>query len=171
LNGPFRLYEKQFSKPVNNQLSYEVGMISTDEHNFMIMFLNKEKEAGIEFLVIIKRSSSKNSPAAMDMARTKWMELCNSHQASELVHQLYSPNAYYYNRGRLLQGREAITKEYQYMNSPNYGLTLTPKHIVRVSTEYAFEIGQCSGSYNKPYMLLWQKQPGGSWQVLMDSND
>ena len=98
------------------------------------------------------------------------MELCNAHRASELVSTVYTPDAYYYNCGRILQGAEAISNEYSYMNSPQYSLKLTPKHVVFVTSNIAYEIGRCSGSYPLPYMLLWKKKSDGNWQILMDSN-
>ena len=98
------------------------------------------------------------------------MSYCNSHEVEKLVKELYVPNAYYYNRGRLLKGTKALVAEYSYMNSPNYSLQLTPKHIVSVNSEIVYEIGQCSGSYPLPYMLVWKRLENGNWQILMDSN-
>ena len=107
----------------------------------------------------------------IDQSRMEWMELCNAHRAEELVKQKYTMDAYYYNRGRLLQGTKSITQEYSYMNRESYSLKLAPRHVLFVTPDIVFEIGQCSGSYSNPYMLLWEKQADGNWQVLMDSND
>ena len=164
-------YKKDFSIAVNAALYYEIGEISIKKNTWSVMYLKRKDDGSkIEFLVIYKGKKNKDQRADIDQARKEWMKLCNAHEAGKLVKQLYTSDAYYYNRGRLLQGTEAISKEYSYMNSPNYSLTLTPRHVVFVTPDIAFEIGRCSGSYPLPYMLLWQKQDDGSWQVLMDSN-
>ena len=166
-------YRKNFNIEVNKGLDFEIGEMQTKSALFHVMFLKSKSVASeptIEFLVISKQHDTDIDTTSLDQWRNKWMELCNAHQASELVKQLYTADAFYYNRGRLLQGTEAITTEYGYMNSPNYSLTLTPKHIVMVTPDIAYEIGRCSGSYPLPYMLVWEKQSDGQWMVLMDSN-
>lgn len=174
VNGMVNSYSKLFSIEVSSILDYEIGEIQTKNNSFSVMFLKRKDAAAgpeIEFLVIYKKTEFISQHASIDQARTKWMELCNSHQANELVINLYTTNAYYYNRGRLLQGTNSIASEYSYMNNPAYTLKLTPKHVAFVTSTIVFEIGQCSGSYPNPYMLLWEKQPDGTWQVLMDTND
>ena len=173
-NGEVNSYKKDFSIQVSSILEYEIGEIQTNANSFSVMFLRKkDDESGprIEFLVIYQKSNSASQPSDIDRSRTEWMELCNAHRADELVKRMYTTDAYYYNRGRLLQGTKSITEEYSYMNSPAYSLELTPRHVAFVTSDIAYEIGQCSGSYNKPYMLLWEKRVDGNWQVLMDSND
>ncbi len=166
-------YKKDFSIEVNSSLNYEIGEIKINSDAYIVMFLRTKEanaEVTIEFLTIYKNSKSGTHHSAIDKAREKWMSLCNSHLADKLVAQLYVPEAYYYNRGRLLQGTKALTAEYSYMNMSSYSLKLTPKHIVPVNSEIVYEIGQCSGSYPLPYMLVWKKQKDGNWQILMDSN-
>jgi ketosteroid isomerase-like protein len=167
------IYKNNFSISVKTGLDYEVGEIQTDKETYAVMFLKGKSEFSapkIEFLVNYKKVSSEKDKLDIDKQRNKWMELCNAHDAEELVKQLYTIESYYYNRGRLIEGTKAISAEYIYMNNPGYNLKLTPKHLVIVSSNIAYEIGQCSGSYPLPYMLLWKKQPNGNWQVLMDSN-
>ncbi len=166
-------YDKEFSIEVHAGLHYEIGMLNSDSKSYAVMFLNRPNasEQEIEFLVIYEQKETSMQPADLDQSRTEWMRLCNAHEADELVTQLYTENTYYYNRGRLLQGTEAVAAEYSYMNNPNYSLQLTPKHIVMVTSDIAYEVGRCSGSYPNPYMLLWKKGTDGKWQILMDSND
>ena len=171
--GDVKVYKKEFDIAVSPILSYEIGMIQTQNSTYSVMFLKRKDRPNkdIEFLVIHKQSETKNSPSTIDDARNLWMKLCNQHKAAELVKRVYTEDAYHYNRGRLLQGTKDITQEYGYMNNERYSLQLTPKKVTLVDPDTAYEIGQCSGSYNKPYMLLWKRQEDGSWQVLMDSND
>ena len=65
-------------------------------------------------------------------ARKKWVKLCNKHKARNLVEELYTKDAIYYNRGRVLRGHDLISQEYSYMNNPSYSLQLNPKHIEMV---------------------------------------
>jgi len=166
-------YNKDFSIKVNASLDYEIGEIQSNLGSFAVMFLKtnaSDAQSKIEFLIIYKKSKADYNFSAIDKSRLEWMSFCNSHEAKKLVKELYTPDAYYYNRGRLLKGTDALVTEYSYMNMPSYTLKLTPKHIVAVSSNTVYEIGQCSGSYPLPYMLVWQKQENGKWQILMDSN-
>ncbi len=172
-NGKKNTYKKDFSIVVNTILEYEIGEIQTTANSFPVMFIKQTGDpsgAKIEFLVIYQKEQSVDESSNIDQKRNKWMELCNTHQASELVKQLYTANAYYYNQGRLLRGTTELSNEYSYMNDPAYSLKLTPKHLIFVAHDIAYEIGRCSGSYPYPYMLLWEKQAGGNWQIMMDSN-
>ncbi|MEM7299350.1 MAG: hypothetical protein AAF391_13920, partial [Bacteroidota bacterium] len=172
-NGKIKSYKKSFDISVNQNLDYEIGEIQTANGMFSVMFLkNKPNSTSstIELLVIYKNDSPSGDLDVLKNRREEWMKLCNSHKANELVKQLYSKEAFYYNRGRLLKGTSAISAEYGYMNSSSYSLQLTPKHIVFVTDDIVFEVGRCSGSYPLPYMLLWEKQTNGEWQVLLDSN-
>ncbi len=168
-----RTYEKKFSIEVTTDLAYEIGEIRAQSKSFSVMLVQKkDSKTGpkFEFLVIYNKESANAEATGIDAGRTRWMELCNAHLAVELVKELYTADAFYYNRGRLLQGTEELSAEYSYMNSPTYSLKLTPKHVAFVADKIAFEIGQCSGSYPLPYILLWEKQSDGRWQVRMDSN-
>lgn len=106
----------------------------------------------------------------IDRRRAEWIELCNSKNAEGLVTDLYTENAVYYNHRPVITGREALTQEYQYMNNPRYTLNLTPLHVEIVNDSIIYEIGQCDGSYNGKYVLVWQKGEDGIWRILMDSN-
>ena len=173
-NGNVESYQKNFSIKVSSVLAYEIGEIHTISATFSVMFLKRkidESESEIELLTIYKKVDSIGKLAEIDQSRKEWMELCNAHKAEELVTEKYTSDAYYYNRGRLLQGTKSIIQEYGYMNRASYSLKLTPKHVVFVTPNIVYEIGQCSGSYLNPYMLLWEKQADGNWQVRMDSND
>ncbi len=167
-------YEKNFHVEVSASLIYEIGLLSSDSKSFAVMFITRNDAAsgpGIEFLVIYEQKDVPDQPSELNASRTEWMRLCNAHQVDQLVTRLYASNAYYYNRGRLLAGTKALAEEYSYMSDPNYSLKLTPKHIAFVTSVIAYEIGQCSGSYPNPYMLLWEKGADGRWVILMDSND
>ena len=166
-------YTKTYTIEVNSSLEYEIVELKTNSNIYSVMFVKStvaNNQLKIEFINIYKKSKTDDNSSQIDKFRKEWMSFCNSHQADKLVKQLYTPDAYYYNRGRLIQGTKSLTAEYSYMNMPSYSLTLTPKHMVAVNSDIVYEIGQCSGSYPLPYMLVWEKQEDGKWQILMDSN-
>lgn len=102
--------------------------------------------------------------------RNLWIDLCNKHNAENLIRELYSPNTLYFNHRPLVKGTEALIKEYAYMNNDNYQLTLHPIKLVRGNDDIVFEIGQCKGSYNGKYILVWKKEMDGKWKIFIDSN-
>lgn len=108
--------------------------------------------------------------ASLDQARDKWIELCNEHDAAALVEQLYEPEALYYNHRPMIVGREQITSTYSYMNNEEYSLHLSPLVVQPVRKDLVLEIGQCSGSYEGKYVLIWRRNAEGQWQIWMDSN-
>ncbi len=172
-NGIEISYTKDFSIEVNANLAYEIGNIQANESLYSVMFINQkgeDSESNIEFLIIYEQLETEDELNVIDQSRNNWMEFCNSHQVDKLVSQLYVKDSYYYNRGRLLKGTQALTSEYSYMNSTNYSLTLSPKHVTFVNDTIAYELGRCTGSYPLPYMLVWEKQADRTWMILMDSN-
>lgn len=153
---------------------YEIGhFTNAKQESFKhLLILKQQGDTVRRELEFIALASAVDSSAllAFDQRRTEWMELCNAHNAEELVTNLYTPHALYYNHKPLIVGHEAIAKDYQYMNRENYSLELNPIHVELVSDRIAFEIGQCSGSYGGKYLFVWQKDEEGKWSVLMDSN-
>ena len=106
----------------------------------------------------------------IDLARELWIKLCNENNASKLISQVYTPNTIYYNHKPLIIGREALIKEYAYMNREEYNLRLNPLFVKRANDDIAFEIGQCVGSYGGKYILIWKKTENDEWQIFIDSN-
>ena len=98
------------------------------------------------------------------------MELCNAHNVPELVEQLYTEDALYYNHKPIIKGTESIIQEYDYMNKPDYQLKLEPRAIEIVNSEMVYEIGQCVGSYSGKYILIWKMVGPGEWKIFLDSN-
>ena len=103
-----------FSIKVSSVLDYKIGEIQTNSSTFSVMFLRrKDNESGskIELLAQYRKMDTENQSLEIDQSREEWMELCNAHQSEELVKQKYTTDAYYYNRGRLLQGTKSIAQE------------------------------------------------------------
>ncbi|MEM9544837.1 MAG: hypothetical protein AAGA77_02635 [Bacteroidota bacterium] len=106
----------------------------------------------------------------INASREQWMELCNAHNSKDLIHKMYSENTLYYNHKPMVVGREELVKEYDYMNRANYKLTLKPIIVEVVNEDCVFEIGQCEGSYNGKYIIVWRKDFSEKWEVFIDSN-
>lgn len=152
---------------------YEIGGFLTEEgtpfkHLVIWNIAHERPVRELEFVA----GTEYYSPAfdAIDRSRNTWIERCNQHNAGNLIETMYTPNAFYYNHKPMIVGREALSSEYSYMNNPDYKLSLTPLYTAQVSNSLFYEIGQCSGSYKGKYIIVWQKQPDGNWQVLFDSN-
>jgi len=56
------------------------------------------------------------------------------------------------------------------MSRESYSLRLTPIKTGQVKNNIVLEIGQCSGSYNGKYIIVWKKNALGKWEVFLDSN-
>ena len=170
LVGSESVYEVQ----VNPLLKYEIQSSQTDKGDQFSHIIIWSKENGSEQIIaeVIyqKTSNSDVVPAKLTEARLNWVELCNRNDAEILVSNLYTADAIYYNRGRVLTGQADLMEEYSYMNNPSYSLQLNPAHIEMVSDSIIFEIGKCSGSYNLPYILVWRKDLDENWKIYFDSN-
>ena len=160
---------------VHKNLFYEVGSFQTEKGSEYANIGIWVTENGVQqrILEVLFKTSKRDPITAINeitAARNKWIGLCNAHDAAKLVNELYTEDAIYYNRGRVLIGREKLSAEYSYMNNPSYSLNLTPSHFQHVNENMVFEIGQCSGSYNLPYLLIWKKEEDGNWRIFFDSN-
>ena len=156
-------------------ITYEMVKFTTDnQKEYLHIVIWKTKDGNVvrefEFTEIHKTSDSKAATTEITQRRKLWMELCNAHNAENLVKQLYSPNTMYYNHKPIVQGTENLIKEYGYMNNNKYSLKLEPKKLIIANSDVAFEIGQCSGSYGGKYILIWKKQADGNWDIYIDSN-
>lgn len=157
----------------NNAYDYEIGgFVNKDDGIAKHLIIWKTTGGNdireLEFITEVSGASPNIDD--IDVQRTKWMLLCNAHDAKSLIDKMYSKNTMYYNRGRLLKGRNDLVAEYQYMNNPQYKLALEPILVEPVSEDIVYEFGQCKGSYNGKYILVWKKNPEGVWQILFDSN-
>lgn len=156
-------------------IHYELFKYKTDNHKEYVQLViwsmeNKNVTREFEFTQERTSASASVDTTDIDKRRELWMTLCNSHEVENLVKQLYTPNTMYYNHKPIVQGTEDLIKEYSYMNTKSYSLNLSPLTLEVINTNYAFEIGQCSGSYNGKYILIWEKQADGNWKILIDSN-
>jgi hypothetical protein len=141
-----------------------------ERHKALIIWQIQDGKRKRVFEFTSKIASEPYSSAELDDRRNLWISLCNQHDAKELIQELYSENTIYYNHKPLVIGRELLVGEYQYMNNTAYQLSLQPAFVERVNKSFAFEIGQCVGSYNGKYILIWKQDDDGIWRIFIDSN-
>ena len=161
------------TEDANREFAYEIGGFLTDTgtpYKHLIIWNHKTDPPLREIEVIAETKYYSPAPEELDEARERWMELCNAHNAADLINTMYTEDALYYNHKPMISGREPLVKEYSYMNNPDYSLKLSPLYTAQVSNELVYEIGQCSGSYKGKYVIVWEKQDDGNWQVFFDSN-
>ncbi len=175
--GSITLAESIFTVEANKErgINYELVRYTRDNRKEFvgIVIWSMENERIIrefEFTEEYTPESKKIDTTNIAQRRNLWVELCNTNNPENLVKQLYSNNTMYFNHKPIVQGTEALIREYGYMNNENYELNLHPMKLEVVNASTAFEIGQCSGSYNGKYILVWKKQTDGNWKVFIDSN-
>ena len=147
-----------------------IHFISVDQKKFsQLVIIRNVNGVLLREVEMVSANDGQSDMAGVKEARDLWMKLCNSHRADELVRKMYSDNAIYFNNHRYIAGTAAITGEYRYMDNPSYTLTLTPIALEAAGRNLVFEIGQCSGSYQGKYVLVWKKIEN-HWKVIFDSN-
>lgn len=168
-------WKSLYSVPASGDstIQYEIGTAKNklNESYTILSIWKKDQSIKKSELIFVGKSNPSQVPLnELKNRRDEWMKLCNQHRVSSLVEELYTPDALYFNHKPLIKGTADITKEYDYMNKPNYHLDLAPLHIETVTDSLIFEIGQGSGSYGGKYILIWKKNTQGKWMVYMDSN-
>jgi len=154
-------------------IGYEIITFRANNENYIQLVIWNQKEGKpLRELEVLAKSESEDNVGheAIDAARDEWIRVCNEHDPLKLVAERYTPDALYYNHKPMVVGTEAIAKEYGYMGNSSYQLNLTPLVTKMATSDLAFEIGQCSGSYQGKYLLVWRKSVKNGWQVAFDSN-
>lgn len=153
-------------------IEYEIGEFATATQwrKFLIIWETDSTGRKRSFEMDVAINEPGEVSSEVSNSRDRWVVLCNQHDASQLIREMYTTNTVYYNHRPVVQGQENLIKVYGYMNNPNYHLTLKPIISEPVSDRIVFEVGQCSGSYNGKYVIVWEKGDDGKWKVLMDAN-
>ena len=163
---------KKIVAVLDSTIIYEIGHFWSTDQPFahLVLWRNTNGTLLRELEFVTPIGANEANKDEISSSREQWMSLCNANNVKELVTEMYTENARYYNHKPMVMGREAITDEYEYMNNPAYQLKLNPLIVEMVNKTLAFEIGQCSGSYPGNYVLVWQKGEDDTWRILLDSN-
>ncbi|NER16093.1 Cif family virulence factor [Spongiivirga citrea] len=169
--------ESLFSVEANKDrhINYELIKYKTEDlnENIQLVIWRLENRKVIREFEFTERNTPETKKVDLNQIndrRNLWMELCNANNAENLVKQLYSANTIYFNHKPIVKGWDDLVKEYDYMNNSNYNLSLEPMKLEVLNANFVFEIGQCSGSYNGKYILIWKKELDGNWNIYIDSN-
>ena len=166
------VFDSVFSIKANRDYWYEIATFKSEGQSYkqLIITLDSAREKrNFEFIAKADEVTL-DIISTINARRKEWIELCNQHNARELVTKLYSKEPIYYNHKPVITNVDSLVKEYSYMNNPKYALNLSPKHIEIVNSQLIFEIGQCSGSYGGKYILIWEKDENEEWRIKIDSN-
>lgn len=102
--------------------------------------------------------------------RRNWEKYSNDHDPAGLINNVYTTDSYYLNGGRIDFGRTAIIERYAYMKRENWNIRLEAKGIIPVDQNVAYEIGKYYSTGEGQYLLIWEKQRKGEWQIKLDFN-
>lgn len=143
---------------IDRRINYELIRYKTENltEYIQIVIWRLEDEKVIRVFEFTESSSLgaiRVDTKEITVRRKLWIELCNANNSENLVKQLYSPNTIYFNHKPIVKGIDDLIKEYDYMNNKDYTLNLQPLKLEVVNSDFAFEIGQCHGSYNGKYIL------------------
>lgn len=152
---------------------YEMGhfnLINGEKYGYVRVWIVSPGGRQVELEFSALQSDFSSALVEIDKRRQEWIQLCNAHNAAALINELYAENTMYYNHKPLVVGRPGLIQDYQYMNRESYSLNLTPLKTEQVNDRIILEIGQCNGSYNGKYIIVWKKSDLGKWEVFLDSN-
>ena len=176
-NDKIKSIKSLFNIEANSKrkINYElINYKTNNKKEFIgIVIWKKENERIIREFEFTKENNQefkKADTAGINEQRKLWIKLCNENNSKNLVEELYSINSIYYNHKPLIKGTEDLIKEYSYMNNKNYHLQLRPLVVKVVNPNFVFEIGQCEGSYDGKYIIVWEKSSDSKWKIIIDSN-
>lgn len=176
LKGIFNLQDRSTFGIIANRDSsyyYEMGhfkLINGEKYGYVRVWVVSSGGRQVELEFSARQSDFSPALVEIDKRRQEWIQLCNAHNAAALINELYAENTMYYNHKPLVVGRPGLIQDYQYMNRESYSLNLTPVKTEQVNDRIVLEIGQCNGSYNGKYIIIWKKSDLGKWEVFLDSN-
>lgn len=151
-----------------------LGYLKSAEDLFgvLIAWRKKGEQYLKEFETIIKIEPHNINfdPEILNKQRRNWEKYSNAHDPGGLLENVYSSDSYYFNGGKIDLGRETITERYGYMKNQNWNIRLEAKGLIPVSEDVVLEIGKYYSTGEGQYLLIWEKQSTGAWQIKLDFN-
>ena len=149
-----------------------ISVITTVNRSYAILsaFRNLKGAFSKEFEFIIPiEDSNKADHKSINKMRELWVNHSNNNRPDLVVNEVYSANAFYLNRGKLLNDRPLIIEEYKYMLNPGWSIELVEQGFLQVNENISIEIGTYA-NYRGQYLLIWSRQSDESWKIALDFN-
>ncbi|MGN8225217.1 hypothetical protein [Gracilimonas sp. BCB1] len=159
-----------------------VGRLITSTDSLLLLTGWREVEGSwlkeIDVILAIESGTtqiSSESDRLFDQERKKWVELANQHHPESHIKVSYTEDATYFGNGQKSEGRQEIADRYSYMENPNYQVDLKKERLWKISESNVLEIGRYfTGSERRGngglYVILWEEQESGVWQIELDFN-
>ncbi len=159
-----------------------VGKLITSADSLLLLTGWREVEGSwlkeIDVVLSIESSSTKidnETEQLLSDERRKWVNLANEHDPEAHIKVSYTEDATYFGNGQKSEGRQEIAERYFYMENPNYQVDLEKKRLWRISENNVLEVGRYfTGSERRGngglYVILWEEQKSGEWQIELDFN-
>ncbi|WP_428235395.1 hypothetical protein [Gracilimonas sp.] len=159
-----------------------VGKLFTSADSLVLLTGWREVDGSwlkeIDVILTIESETTQVSSVSdqlFDPERKKWVELANQHNPEAHIKASYTEDATYFGNGRKSEGRQEIADRYFYMENPNYRVDLEKERLWRISESNVLEIGRYfTGAERRGngglYVILWEEQKSGEWQIELDFN-
>lgn len=109
--------------------------------------------------------------SGVDKARRKWVDIANKNIPRDLVYNLYTRDATYFNNTKVSKGQNEITSTYSFMSNPNWKMKdLVSKKSLLLQPSLVFDVGVWQmENYSGLYTLVW-KLTKDEWKAVLDFN-
>lgn len=134
-----------------------------------------KKEVDVIFKEDQSQGISLGLEEILNEERRSWEEKANAHDPLAHTNYSYADNSVYFSGGRRNNGPKEIAQRYSYMENPTYSVYLEDIFLKRTSKDRVIEIGRYSiGSRDSKgkgmYLIVWEEQQNGRWQIALDFN-
>ncbi|MTI88965.1 MAG: nuclear transport factor 2 family protein [Balneolaceae bacterium] len=165
----------------DNRRYLTTGMLNVENDSYMLLsgwwFTENgwKKEVDVILLMDSDKEVSSTQDSLLKIERRRWVRLANQHKPEAHMDTSYTPDAVYQGSGKTSAGRDEIARRYAYMGNPNYQVDLEKQQLWYVSEDKVLETGRYyTGAERKGtggiYVIIWEWQDEGNWQIAFDFN-
>jgi hypothetical protein len=159
-----------------------VGKLSTSTDSLLLLTGWRKVDGSwlkkIDVILTLESETTRISSETgrlLDQERKKWVKLANQHNPEAHIKASYTEDATYFGNGQKSEGRQEIADRYIYMENLNYQVDLEKERLWRISESNVLEIGRYfTGTERRGngglYVILWEEQETGEWQIELDFN-
>lgn len=181
LTGLKNYIQEQIFKHDDNRF-ISVGVLETERKDLLLLTGWRNVDGSWKKEIDVMLSLNSNSAnveeslqSELEEERRKWVELANQHKPEAHIEASYTKDASYFGNGRKSEGRAEIAERYFYMENPNYQVDLEKEYLWNISDKNVLEVGRYFTGAERVgtgglYVILWEKQEEGNWQIELDFN-